>query len=284
MNLMAVKRSPILFSLPLPQRHLNFNYLKDGIAAILALMKPEDSIISSARIEQLSVRKAFLIDGHPLYLDGYCSLLKALGPPPQELNLIDKANKLDPKSLPNHSRDIAILDIYSIGNRGLELLIDMRINAPDLKIIIATAPQESFLIDWCLALGVAGYIPKSTPKQVMLRALRKITRGERWTPDLEHQSEQDQALQTPKAGASMHLTQKEITTLKYLVLGMVNRDIAEKMHVTESTTKSHVSAIIRKLGVINRTQVFTEYQRINNPSNQFTRSLRKIQIRHSEVA
>ncbi|GJM02643.1 MAG: DNA-binding response regulator [Rhodomicrobium sp.] len=247
-------------------------------------MKPEDSIISSARIEQLSVRKAFLIDGHPLYLDGYCSLLKALGPPPQELNLIDKANKLDPKSLPNHSRDIAILDIYSIGNRGLELLIDMRINAPDLKIIIATAPQESFLIDWCLALGVAGYIPKSTPKQVMLRALRKITRGERWTPDLEHQSEQDQALQTPKAGASMHLTQKEITTLKYLVLGMVNRDIAEKMHVTESTTKSHVSAIIRKLGVINRTQVFTEYQRINNPSNQFTRSLRKIQIRHSEVA
>lgn len=245
-------------------------------------MKPGDSIISSSRIEPIPIRKAYLIDGHPLFLDGYNQLLGALVPQPKEVSVFTGVDKIDPANIQNHNRDIVILDIYSVGQFGIELLIDLRISAPDLKIIVITDSQDEFLIDWCLALGVAGFIPKSTSKHVMLRAIRRICTGEKWTPKSNQML--DDETTTASANNTMHLTQKEITTLKYLVLGMVNRDIADKMHVTESTTKSHVSSIIKKLGVINRTQVFTEYQRIRNPENKFAIKINYKQLRQPEDA
>ena len=246
-------------------------------------MKPEDSIISSSRIEPISIRKAYLIDGHPLFLDGYNLLLGALCPPPHEIIYINTLSQIEPETIENHNRDIALLDLYSVGQAGIELLIDLRISAPDLKLIIVTDSDDEFLIDWCLALGVAGFIPKSTNKHIMLRAIRRISAGEKWTPKSHSLLQEEDRLSSPPQN-TMHLTQKEITTLKYLVLGMVNRDIAEKMNVTESTTKSHVSSIIKKLGVINRTQVFTEFQRISNPDNKFMITRKCKQHRQSENA
>lgn len=252
-------------------------------------MTPEDNTGTPALIMYPSIRNAYLLDGHPLFNDGYSKLLASLPKPPQNIFSYSRSNPLDLEALENCSQDLVLLDIYNI-EAGLELFIDLRINVPELKIIIMTDRTDQFLIEWCLALGVSGFIPKSTPKVKFIQALKRVINGERWTPETDRRIKEpmpnDQTSETEAEAEenALHLTQKEITTLKYLVLGMVNKDIADKMNVTESTTKSHVSSIIRKLGVINRTQVFMEYQRLTKPDNRFIKSLEKSRIRHAENA
>lgn len=250
-------------------------------------MTPEDNTGTPAAIMYPRIRNAYLLDGHPLFVDSYSKLLASLPKPPKNIIRYGRSNPPDINHLENCGQDLVFLDIYNI-DAGLELFIDLRINVPEVKIIILTDRKDQFLIEWCLALGVRGFIPKSTPKLKIIQAIKSVIHGERWTPDTDLHMKQthhkDEICEPEEEENTLHLTQKEITTLKYLVLGMVNKDIARKMQVTESTTKSHVSSIIKKLGVINRTQVFMEYQRLTRPDDRFIKSLEKSRIRHTENA
>lgn len=226
-------------------------------------MKITHTQYSNDRILNSTVRNAFLIDGHPLFCQGYQNILSKI------FNSVNyhhcyNSEDVDNLTITDSRADIAIIDIFTAKPDGFNLLIDLRITYPNLKIIVCADSHDPFLIQWFMSLGASGYIPKNTPIDTMVSAIKNIAIGIKWTPDYyTRNNETPHHIQPINDDLLIdQLTQKELATLKYLVMGMINRDIAEKMGVTESTTKSHVSAIIKKMGVINRTQVFTEYQRI----------------------
>lgn len=208
-----------------------------------------------------AINNAYIIDKHPLVSDGFKKLLKSIDSSIKnhQCQNIDNISSL---KISNSEKNIIIIDIFNICKNGLQTLIKLRTSYPKTKIIIYTTSDDEKIIERCMSLGASGYISKNTAIEKITVTIKDITTDIKWIP--KHLSKKSN--ETPNSLPYIYFTEKELLTLGFLVTGMVNRDIAIKMNVTESTTKSHVSAIFRKLGVYNRTQVFCEFKNINQQS------------------
>lgn len=217
--------------------------------------------LSSRRKSVKTINNAYIIDKHPLIFDGYLKLFKSIEnsiKSHQCFNLDD----ISSLNIINSEKNVIVIDIFNISKNSLQTLIDIRTSYPKTKIIIYTTSQDTHIIERCMSLGASGYIPKNTSIKCLSIAIKAIAIGIKWTPKNLSNNSNDEF------NSFNHFTEKELLTLRHLVTGMVNRDIARNMNVTESTTKSHVSSIFKKLGVYNRTQVFCEFKKINQQSLQ----------------
>ena len=150
--------------------------------------------------------------------------------------------------------DLVLLDLSMPGVRGFSGLLYLRAERPGLPVIVVSANEDRAVMRHCLEFGAAGYVPKSLDVSSMRAAIRAVLDGGRWTPpDLD-----------PKAGASTpasalvkrlsSLTPQQVRVLMMLSQGLLNKQIAYELSVSEATVKAHVSAILQKLGVESRTQ------------------------------
>lgn len=152
--------------------------------------------------------------------------------------------------------EIVFLDINMPGNEGLTGLSEIRTCFPDVVVVIVSAEEDPDLIRRAIDLGSSGYIPKSTPLAVLSEAVSQIIEGEQWLPEsinsvlnaFHNKTQQDFALRMAQ------LTPHQFTVLKLMADGLLNKQIAYQLDISESTVKQHVSAVLRKLNVINRTQ------------------------------
>ena len=155
----------------------------------------------------------------------------------------------------NQAIELVFLDLTMPGNNGLTGLLHLRNQFPNTLVVIVSAQDDVSLIKKAVALGSCGYIPKSTPLPEIAKAVEAILNGETWLPsDVSLESESDNANENGFLQRMSQLTPHQFTVLKMMADGMLNKQIAYELSISESTVKQHASAVLRKLGVINRTQ------------------------------
>jgi DNA-binding NarL/FixJ family response regulator len=150
--------------------------------------------------------------------------------------------------------DLVLLDLTMPGVRGFSGLMFLRAQYPSVPVVIVSANDDPAVIRRCMDFGASGFIPKTLGVEVMRTALARVLEGGVWTPpdvDLSGRPDADTA---ELIGRLATLTPQQVRVLMMLSEGMLNKQIAYGLGVSEATVKAHVSAILQKLGVESRTQ------------------------------
>jgi DNA-binding NarL/FixJ family response regulator len=150
--------------------------------------------------------------------------------------------------------DLVLLDLAMPGVRGFSGLMYMRAQFPSVPVIVVSANDEPATIRRCMGFGASGFIPKTLGVDDMRAAISAILNGGVWTPpDVDLGPGAD--AETAELMARMAtLTPQQVRVLMMLSEGLLNKQIAYQLGVSEATVKAHVSAILQKLGVESRTQ------------------------------
>ncbi|GAA5505035.1 response regulator transcription factor [Novipirellula caenicola] len=151
--------------------------------------------------------------------------------------------------------DVVLLDIRMEGGDGLNALGRIKLDHPDLPIVLFSAYDNPTYIARAVALGAAGFVLKSAGRERLTEALKLAVSGESaWTR--EELRRVTGALATPRLSQDIEvpLTQRESEVLRQMALGLTNKEIAKMLGISYETVKEHVQHILRKIGVSDRTQ------------------------------
>jgi DNA-binding NarL/FixJ family response regulator len=150
--------------------------------------------------------------------------------------------------------DLVLLDLNMPGVRGYSGLMYLRAQYPAVPVVVVSANEEPATIRRCMEFGAAGFVPKSLGTDTIREALSTVMAGEEWTPpdvDLSAVPADETAKLVQRLST---LTPQQVRVLMMLSEGLLNKQIAYELGVSEATVKAHVSAILQKLGVESRTQ------------------------------
>lgn len=204
---------------------------------------------------QPTPERVIVADDHPLFRSAIQQALKQLY---DGIEFID-ANDFDSleqliESTPDV--DLVLLDLHMPGMQGFSGLVYLCKRVPDLPVIMVSANEDPHIIQRSIEHGAAGFIPKSSSVEEILDAINTVLRGDVWLPPEVANS--DVAGRTTSeielAERMKQLTPQQFRVLGMISQGMLNKQIAHELDVSEATIKVHVTAIMRKLGVTNRTQ------------------------------
>jgi DNA-binding NarL/FixJ family response regulator len=160
---------------------------------------------------------------------------------------LQRVNELKP--------DVLLLDIRLPDGDGLKTLGRIKLDYPDLPVLMFSAYDNPTYVARAVALGASGYLLKDIGRDDALTLIRKAAAGEDvWTR--EELRRVTGALATPRLAVDVEvpLTQRESEVLRQLALGLTNKEIAQALHISYETVKEHVQHILRKIGVSDRTQ------------------------------
>lgn len=150
--------------------------------------------------------------------------------------------------------DLVLLDLTMPGARGFSGLMYVRAQYPSVPVIVVSANDDPAVIRRCMEFGASGFIPKTLGVEAMRAAISRILGGGVWMPpdiDLSTGSDAEAAELMARMAT---LTPQQVRVLMMLSEGLLNKQIAFQLGVSEATVKAHVSAILQKLGVESRTQ------------------------------
>lgn len=150
--------------------------------------------------------------------------------------------------------DLLLLDLNIPGVQGFSGLAFMRGHHPSLPVIVISAQDDPEVICRAIDHGAAGFVSKSSPIAQIAEALRAVAAGDIWLPPGVEYKVHASADETAAAAGVGALTPQQFRVLGMLGEGLLNKQIAHELGVSEATVKAHVTAIMKKLGVNNRTQ------------------------------
>lgn len=214
----------------------------------------------------LGMARAIIADDHPLFRAALKqALLETLVAPILEVASFEQllqAIEQEPQV------ELVLLDLTMPGNRGLTGLTSLRSRYPDILVVIVSANEQLQTIRQAMAFGASAYIPKSMPLAELQHAVHCVLAGDTWLPthlrDAVEAEHPEQYLDF--AQRLEQLTPQQFRVLECLADGLLNKQIAYELNVQETTIKQHVSAILRKLNVINRTQAGIIFKQMLNAS------------------
>ena len=205
--------------------------------------------------------KAIIADDHPLFR---VALKQAILAALDEHSLLEAENFGQLKSLleQHPALELVFLDLHMPGNDGFTGLTLLQNHFPDVTIVMVSSDDQPEVMRRAIDLGASGFIPKSTQLPEIEQAIKQILQGETWLPTgisgYENQSSQYRAL----AAQLNQLTPQQYEVLARIADGQLNKQIAWDLSIQETTVKKHVSAILQKLEVNNRTQAGLVYQQL----------------------
>src|SRR4029453_12643612 len=164
--------------------------------------------------------------------------------------------------------DLVLLDLKMPGVQGLSGLMFLRAQYPAVPIAVVSASDEPHIIRRALDLGASGFIPKSLAVDDMSKAITAILEGGVWAPEIESPGTDGENDALARRVAT--LTPQQMRVLMMLKEGLLNKQIAFQLGVSEATVKAHVSAILQKLDVASRTQAVIAASRIDGESHALT--------------
>ena len=158
--------------------------------------------------------------------------------------------------------DLILLDLSMPGVRGFSGLMYLRAQYPSVPVVVVSANDDPAVIRRCMDFGASGFIPKTLGIEQMRAAITRVLKGGVWTPpdvDLAASADAETSAMMVRLAT---LTPQQVRVLMMLSEGLLNKQIAYELSVSEATVKAHVSAILQKLGVDSRTQAVIAINRI----------------------
>ena len=146
--------------------------------------------------------------------------------------------------------DVTLMDLRLPDLSGLDVIIAIRSEFPDARIIVLTTFEGDMHVQRALKAGARGYLLKSMPSKQMLETIRRVHAGKMCIPT-------EIATALAEHLGDQALSAREVEVLRYVAGGARNRDIAEKLFIAEETVKAHLKRIMTKLGTNDRTQSVT---------------------------
>jgi len=146
--------------------------------------------------------------------------------------------------------ELMTLDLHMADSAGLQTLMAFRQDFPAMPVVIVSASEDVRVRRGAQELGAAAFIPKSAPLPQMREALAAVAQGDAWFPEVGEA--EDENVSSIEKLARLTPAQRRILTL--VSQGLLNKQIAHEMAISEATVKAHMTAIFRRLGVVNRTQ------------------------------
>ena len=197
----------------------------------------------------------FLIaDDHPLFREALKGALSAKFEGLEVFESSDFDSTLQVLS-EQEDLDILLLDLHMPGNGDLYGLIRIREDYPSLPIAVVSGSEDINIVSKVMGYGAMGFIPKSSSSDDIANAINQILEGDTWLPkELKNKVAEIEGEDREIAAQVASLTPQQYRVLQYLHEGLLNKQIAYELHISEATVKAHITAIFRKLGVYNRTQ------------------------------
>ena len=194
-----------------------------------------------------------IADDHSMIREGLKQLLEleqnfnVIGFADNGRKAIDKINELHP--------DILLLDVNMPVLGGIETLAEIRKNNINVKVIMLTIHNEREYLIKAVELGCDGYILKESDSDELKNAIYNVYEGKRYIqPNMTPMLNSYLASKAEDDKKLVGLTKREIQVLKLVAEGMFNRDIAERLEISERTVKNHIANIFKKIQVSDRTQ------------------------------
>ena len=160
--------------------------------------------------------------------------------------------------------DLVLLDLAMPGVRGFSGLLYLRAQFPGVPVVVVSANEEPGVIRRCMEFGASGFLPKTLAVDTMRDAIRRVLEGGGWTPPDVDLAGGEDAITRDLVNRLSTLTPQQVRVLMMLSEGLLNKQIAFELKVSEATVKAHVSAILQKLGVESRTQAVIAASRIES--------------------
>jgi DNA-binding NarL/FixJ family response regulator len=192
--------------------------------------------------------RVFSVDDHPLLREGIATIINN---EPDMVMVAQAATGREAiQQFRQHRPDVTLMDLRLPDISGIDAMIAIRNEFPDSRIVVLTTFEGDVDIQRALAAGARGYVLKSMPPQELAGVVRQVHAGKKRIPPeiaallAEHVSDET-------------LTEREKDVLKHVAGGNRNRDIAERLFISEDTVKVHVKHIMEKLGANDRTEAVT---------------------------
>jgi len=201
--------------------------------------------------------KFLVADDHPLFRDAIANIIGIKFADSMCYQTVDIDSTLVFVDA-NDDIDLILLDLNMPGMSGIEGLLDLRNKCPTTPVVIVSAEQDKQRILQTISYGAVGFIAKSSSKDIIGKAIDSVFEGNVYLPPDIMRSQAIQATNKefevlPENISS--LTRRELIVLKHLIKGEANKQIGFNLHISETTVKSHVSSILKKLGATNRVKV-----------------------------
>jgi DNA-binding NarL/FixJ family response regulator len=189
--------------------------------------------------------RVFSVDDHPLLREGIAAIInnqKDMVMVAQAANAQDAVDQFR-----KHRPDVTLMDLRLPDKSGIETMIAIREEFHDARVIMLTTFEGDVEIKNALEAGARGYMLKTMPPKELVEVIRQVHAGKKRIPP-------QLAAQLAEHLSDEALTEREVEVLGQIAGGNRNRDIAERLFITEETVKVHIKHIMEKLGASDRTQ------------------------------
>ncbi len=204
----------------------------------------------SHTLPMTATARILIADDHPLFRDALRYVIDTIFPAAEIVEACGYPECLSVIRNSARNFDLVFVDLMMPGgSESLESLARLRGAIPATPTVVISSREDRSIIRRALALGVAAFIPKSTPRPDMERAIRVVLAGGVWVPDDALRDAYDAE---SRGNRNDTLTPRQAAVLEQLARGSSNRQIAHDLNIEEITVKAHISAILRKLHVKNR--------------------------------
>lgn len=206
----------------------------------------------------LPFQTAMIVDDHPLFCDALSMTVQAVAGVQKTRTAASLADALDMLKGSAEKPDLILLDLNLPDVQGFDGLLRLRSAAPDVPVIVVSSMADSRIVSAALSGGATGFVPKHSTRDVFRLAFAEIAAGRTFQP--EGHVDGVESAPGERGGTAdalsrlSSLTGQQARILDLICEGLLNKQIAHELSIAETTVKAHVTAIMRKLGVQNRTQ------------------------------
>ena len=216
----------------------------------------------------MAAYEILIADDHPLFRSALQQALTlGLGP---DVRLVEASSiaELEARLAEKGDWDLVLLDLNMPGAYGFSGLVLLRGQYPQVPVVMISAQEEAAVVARAREFGASGFIPKSSPLETIQQAVRLVLDGDVWWPPQALEAANVSAEAKAASAGLASLTPQQFRVLTMVCEGLLNKQIAFELSVSEATIKAHVTAIFRKLGVRTRTQAALLLQQMESIPGQ----------------
>ena len=199
--------------------------------------------------------RVLVADDHTVVRKGLTALLSAekygvevIGEASNGDEAVQKAEQLEP--------DVILMDLVMPGKSGIEAIVEIRQLQPHARIVVLTSYADDDNVIEAIQAGAYGFLLKDTSPDELVQTIHSVYADKLTIPqELTRVLLSGKIVEQEHGTSKKDLTPRELDVLRYIAQGMSNKQIAEKLSISTSTVRSHVSSVIRKLNMVNRTQL-----------------------------